>query len=92
MVIVQAALTHPRHGGRSRPQRPRIFMLVFGGGAALAGLAGVIGGPALVTQPNMAGRSARSCSWSSWSVDWARWPAPSSPRLLIGLVQTFAGR
>ena len=33
---------------------PRIFMLVFGVGAALAGLAGVIAGPALVTQPSMA--------------------------------------
>jgi branched-chain amino acid transport system permease protein len=33
---------------------PRIFMLVFGGGAALAGLAGVIGGNAFVTEPAMA--------------------------------------
>jgi branched-chain amino acid transport system permease protein len=29
-------------------------MLVFGGGAALAGLAGVIGGNAFVTEPGMA--------------------------------------
>ena len=33
---------------------PRIFMLVFGAGAALAGLAGVIGGNAFVTEPAMA--------------------------------------
>ncbi|WP_414702955.1 ABC transporter permease subunit, partial [Polaromonas sp. UBA4122] len=33
---------------------PRVFMLVFGGGAALAGLAGVIGGNAFVTEPSMA--------------------------------------
>ena len=33
---------------------PRVFMLVFGGGAALAGLAGVIGGNAFVTEPGMA--------------------------------------
>jgi len=32
-----------------------VFMLVFGGGAALAGLAGVIGGNAFVTEPGMAG-------------------------------------
>jgi branched-chain amino acid transport system permease protein len=31
-----------------------VFMLVFGGGAALAGLAGVIGGNAYVTDPGMA--------------------------------------
>jgi branched-chain amino acid transport system permease protein len=33
---------------------PRVFMLVFGVGSALAGLAGVIGGFALVTSPGMA--------------------------------------
>jgi branched-chain amino acid transport system permease protein len=33
---------------------PRVFMLVFGGGSALAGLAGVIGGNAFITQPGMA--------------------------------------
>jgi branched-chain amino acid transport system permease protein len=33
---------------------PRIFMLVFGGGTALAGLAGVIGGNAFITEPGMA--------------------------------------
>jgi branched-chain amino acid transport system permease protein len=33
---------------------PRVFMLVFAGGAALAGLAGVIGGNAFITEPGMA--------------------------------------
>jgi branched-chain amino acid transport system permease protein len=33
---------------------PRVFMLVFGGGCALAGLAGVIGGNTYVTEPAMA--------------------------------------
>jgi branched-chain amino acid transport system permease protein len=33
---------------------PRVFMMVFGGGCALAGLAGVIGGNAYVTEPGMA--------------------------------------
>ncbi len=33
---------------------PRVMMGVFGGGCALAGLAGVIGGNAFVTEPNMA--------------------------------------
>jgi branched-chain amino acid transport system permease protein len=33
---------------------PRVFMWVFGGGCALAGLAGVLGGNAFVTEPGMA--------------------------------------
>jgi branched-chain amino acid transport system permease protein len=33
---------------------PRVMMLVFGGGTALAGLAGVIGGALRVTEPSMA--------------------------------------
>src|SRR5438445_131018 len=33
---------------------PRVFTLVFAGGSALAGLAGVIGGNYLVTEPAMA--------------------------------------
>jgi branched-chain amino acid transport system permease protein len=33
---------------------PRVFMLVFGSGCALAGLAGVIGGVTFVTEPSMA--------------------------------------
>jgi branched-chain amino acid transport system permease protein len=33
---------------------PRVFMGVFGGGAALAGLAGVVGGNTYVTEPAMA--------------------------------------
>jgi branched-chain amino acid transport system permease protein len=32
---------------------PRVFMLVFGGGTALAALAGVIGGALRVTEPSM---------------------------------------
>jgi branched-chain amino acid transport system permease protein len=33
---------------------PRVFMLVFGAGTALAGLAGVIGGSIFLTEPAMA--------------------------------------
>ena len=79
-LIVQAALTHPHMVGHLGHNVGRIFMLVFGVGTALAAVAGVIAGPALVTQSNMADCSARSCSWSSWSAGWARCPAPSSPR------------
>ena len=53
-LVIQAALTHPETAEALGHNVPRVFMLVFGGGAALAGLAGVIGGNAFVTEPNMA--------------------------------------
>ncbi len=80
-LVIQAALTHPQQVEALGHNVPRVFMLVFGGGSALAGLAGVIGGNAFVTEPAMAGTGrARSCSSSSSSAAWARSPAPSSPR------------
>ncbi|MBT4264757.1 MAG: branched-chain amino acid ABC transporter permease [Deltaproteobacteria bacterium] len=53
-IIIQAALTHADGVGMLGHNVPRVFMLVFGGGSALAGLAGVIGGNYLVTSPSMA--------------------------------------
>src|SRR5438046_1666339 len=53
-LVVQAALTHPDALQALGHNVPRVFMLVFGGGAALAGLAGVVGGNAFVTEPGMA--------------------------------------
>ena len=53
-LIIQAALTHPQTVEALGHNVPRVFMLVFGGGAALAGLAGVIGGAAFITEPGMA--------------------------------------
>ena len=53
-LVIQAALTHPQTVEALGHNVPRVFMLVFGGGCALAGLAGVIGGNAFVTEPGMA--------------------------------------
>ncbi len=53
-LIIQAALSHPQMVEALGHNVPRVFMLVFGAGAALAGLAGVIGGNAFVTEPSMA--------------------------------------
>ena len=53
-LVIQAALTHPEMVEALGHNVPRVFMLVFGGGCALAGLAGVIGGNAYVTEPSMA--------------------------------------
>ena len=53
-LVVQAALSHPEMVGMLGHNVDRVFMLVFGVGAGLAAVAGVIAGPALVTQANMA--------------------------------------
>lgn len=53
-LVIQAALSHPETVEALGHNVPRVFMMVFGGGAALAGLAGVIGGNAFVTEPSMA--------------------------------------
>ncbi len=53
-LIIQAALSHPATVETLGHNVPRVFMLVFGGGSALAGLAGVIGGNAFITEPGMA--------------------------------------
>ncbi len=53
-LVIQAALTHPETVEALGHNVPRIFMLVFGAGAGLAGLAGVIGGSTFVTEPAMA--------------------------------------
>ncbi len=53
-LVIQAALTHPQQVEALGHNVPRVFMGVFGGGCALAGLAGVIGGNLFITQPSMA--------------------------------------
>jgi branched-chain amino acid transport system permease protein len=53
-LVIQAALTHPEMVEALGHNVPAVFMLVFGSGCALAGLAGVIGGMTFVTEPNMA--------------------------------------
>ncbi|HWK43979.1 MAG TPA: branched-chain amino acid ABC transporter permease [Stellaceae bacterium] len=53
-LIVRAALAHPKMVGMLGHDVPTIFMLVFGLGSGLAGLAGVLAGPLFVTQPSMA--------------------------------------
>jgi branched-chain amino acid transport system permease protein len=53
-LVIQAALTHPDTVQALGHNVPRVLMLVFGAGAALAGLAGVIGGSTFVTEPAMA--------------------------------------
>jgi branched-chain amino acid transport system permease protein len=53
-LVIQSALTHPEMVEALGHNVPRVFMLVFGAGSALAALAGVIGGVTFVTEPAMA--------------------------------------
>ncbi len=53
-LVIQAALTHPEMVESLGHNVPRVLMGVFGGGTALAALAGVIGGALRVTEPSMA--------------------------------------
>ena len=52
-LVIQASLTHPATVEALGHNVPRANMLVFGGGCALAGLAGVVGGAALSTSAAM---------------------------------------
>ena len=53
-LVIRAALTHPRMVAALGHDVPGVFVLVFAIGSALAGLAGVIGGFMLLTQPTLA--------------------------------------
>jgi branched-chain amino acid transport system permease protein len=89
-LIIQAALTHPDMVAMLGHNVPRIFMLVFGAGAALAGLAGVIAGPALVTQPAMASLLGPILFVVIVVGGLGSLTGAFVASLLIGLVQTFA--
>lgn len=53
-LVVQAAISHPAMAQALGHDVPRVFMLVFGAGCLLAGMAGAIGGSIFVTDPGMA--------------------------------------
>lgn len=53
-LVIQAALTHTQMAEALGHNVPQVLTFVFGGGCALAGLAGVMAGNAFVTEPGMA--------------------------------------
>ncbi|MBV9290014.1 MAG: branched-chain amino acid ABC transporter permease [Hyphomicrobiales bacterium] len=89
-LIVQAALTHPGMVSMLGHDVPRIFTVVFGVGATMAGLAGVIAGPALVTQPSMATLLGPILFVVIVVGGLGSLTGAFAASLLIGLVQTFA--
>src|SRR5258707_8197707 len=90
-LIVQAALTHPHMVGHLGHNVGRIFMVVFGVGTALAAVAGVIAGPALVTQSNMAGLLGPILFVVVVVGGLGSLPGPFVASLLLGPFQSFSG-
>jgi branched-chain amino acid transport system permease protein len=89
-LVIQAALTHPQMVGALGHDVPRLFVLVFAIGSALAGLAGVIGGFALLTEPNMALALGPIVFVVVVVGGLGSIPGAFIASMLIGIVQTFA--
>jgi branched-chain amino acid transport system permease protein len=89
-LVIQAALTHPETVEALGHNVPRVFMLVFGGGCALAALAGVIGGNAFVTEPGMAATVGSVIFVVVVVGGMGSLAGAFVASLLIGIIQTFA--
>ena len=89
-LVIQAALTHPHTAEALGHNVPRVFMLVFGGGCALAGLAGVIGGVAFITEPSMAASVGPIVFVVAVVGGMGSLAGAFLASLLIGVMQTFA--
>ena len=89
-LIIQASLTHPETVQALGHNVPRVFMLVFGGGCALAGLAGVIGGNAFVTDPGMAASVGSIVFVVVVVGGMGSLPGAFIASLIIGILQTFS--
>jgi branched-chain amino acid transport system permease protein len=89
-LVIQAALKHPDMVEALGHNVPRVFMLVFGGGSALAGLAGVIGGNTYVTEPAMAASVGAIIFVVVVVGGMGSLAGAFLASLLIGVLQTFA--
>ena len=89
-LVIQSALTHPEMVEALGHNVPRVFMLVFGAGAGLAGLAGVIGGSTFVTEPSMAGTVGSVIFVVVVVGGMGSLAGAFVASLLIGVLQTFA--
>ena len=89
-LVIQAALKHPDMVQALGHNVPRVFMLVFGGGCALAALAGVIGGNTYVTEPSMAASVGSIIFVVVVVGGMGSLAGAFIASLLIGVLQTFA--
>jgi len=89
-LVIQSALTHPEMVEALGHNVPRVFMMVFGAGAGLAGLAGVIGGSTFVTEPSMAATVGSVIFVVVVVGGMGSLAGAFVASLLIGVIQTFA--
>ncbi len=89
-LVIRAALTHPQAVEALGHDLPRIRMLVFGAGSALAGWAGVVGGSTFVTEPTMAAAVGSVVFVVVVVGGMGSLAGAFVAALLIGLLQTFA--
>jgi branched-chain amino acid transport system permease protein len=89
-LIIQAALTHPEMVEALGHNVPRVFLIVFGLGTGLAGLAGVIGGSTFVTEPAMAATVGSVIFVVVVVGGMGSLAGAFLASILIGVIQTFA--
>jgi branched-chain amino acid transport system permease protein len=89
-LVIRAALTQPEMVEALGHNLPRVHLLVFAAGSALAGLAGVLGGMALVTEPGMALSLGSIVFVAVVLGGLGSLAGAFVASLLIGLIQTFA--
>jgi branched-chain amino acid transport system permease protein len=89
-LVIQAALSHPDIAQTLGHNVPRVFMGVFGFGAGLAGLGGVIGGSTFLTEPAMAATVGSIIFVVVVVGGMGSLAGAFLASLLIGVVQTFA--
>jgi branched-chain amino acid transport system permease protein len=89
-LVIQAALTHPEAVESLGHNVPAVFMMVFGAGAGLAGLAGVIGGSTFLTEPAMAASVGSVIFVVVVVGGMGSLSGAFLASILIGLIQTFA--
>lgn len=89
-LVIQSALTHPQMAESLGHNVPLVFMMVFGAGTGLAGLAGVIGGSTFVTEPSMAATVGSIIFVVVVVGGLGSLSGAFLASLLIGVIQTFA--
>ncbi|MEP7275345.1 MAG: branched-chain amino acid ABC transporter permease [Betaproteobacteria bacterium] len=89
-LVIQAALTHPKMVSALGHDVPGVFVLVFAVGSGLAGLAGVIGGFMLLTQPTLAHAIGPIVFVVVVVGGLGSLPGALVASMLIGILQTFA--
>ena len=89
-LVIRAALTHPEMVNSLGHDLPRLHMLLFGVGSALAALAGVVGGSTYLTEPGMAASLGAMVFGVAVVGGLGSLGGAFAASLLIGLLQTAA--